>query len=92
MAITNDGPMFWAIKNGSPGTAIIGFGLVLSDDEIWSLILYECPFAGGQGRERMGQGKGMGPMMGPGRGMGGMEHDGPRSGMRERGGDSERGE
>lgn len=76
MAITNDGQMFWAIKNGSPGTTIIGFGPVLSDDEIWSLIQYECTFADGQGRGRMGQGKGMGPMMGPNHGMGSMEHDG----------------
>jgi mono/diheme cytochrome c family protein len=78
-----EGEIFWAIKHGSPGTAMIGFGPVLSDDEIWSVIQYERTFAGTQGRGRMGHREGMGPMMGPGGGMGGMEHRGPRGDMRE---------
>ena len=78
-----EGEIFWAIKHGSPGTAMIGFGPVLSDDEIWSVIQYERTFAGTHGRGRMGHRKGMGPMMGPGGGMGGMEHRGRRGDMRE---------
>ncbi len=75
-----EGELFWVIKNGSPGTAMIGFGPVLSDDEIWSLIQYERTFAGGHGRGRMGHREGMGPMMG---GREGMEHRGRRGDMRE---------
>jgi mono/diheme cytochrome c family protein len=78
-----EGELFWVIKHGSPGTAMIGFGPVLSDEEIWSLIQYERTFAGGHGRRGMGRGEGMGPMMGSGGGMGGMEHRGPRSDMGE---------
>lgn len=78
-----EGEIFWVIKHGSPGTAMIGFGPVLSDEEIWSLIQYESTFAGKHGRGRMGRGEGMGPMMGPGGRMGGMEHRGPGSDMRE---------
>ena len=78
-----EGELFWVIKHGSPGTAMIGFGPVLSDEEIWSLIQYEGTFAGKHGRQGMGRGEGMGPMMGRGGKMGGMEHRGPRSDMRE---------
>lgn len=78
-----EGEIFWLIKHGSPGTAMVGFGPVLSDDEIWSVIQYERTFAGMHGRQGMGHGKGMGPMMGPSGGMGDMEHGGPRGGMRE---------
>jgi mono/diheme cytochrome c family protein len=75
-----EGELFWVIKHGSPGTAMIGFGPVLSDEEIWSVIQYERTFSGGHGQGRMGRGEGMGPMMGPGGGMGGGE------GMQHRGG------
>lgn len=78
-----EGEIFWVIKHGSPGTAMIGFGPVLSDDEIWSVIQYERTFAGEHGRRGMGHGKGMGPMMGPGGMMGGMDHGGRRGGMEE---------
>lgn len=79
-----EGELFWAIKYGSPGTAMIAFGSVLSDKEIWALIQYEQTFAGRHGPGMMGQGEGMGPMMGPGGGMGGME------GMQHRGRRGER--
>ncbi|MDH5252256.1 MAG: c-type cytochrome [Nitrospira sp.] len=75
----SEGEIFWTIKHGSPGTAMIAFGPVLSDEEIWSLIQYERTFAGGHGRRGMGRGEGMGPMMGPGGG----EHRGRRGGMDE---------
>lgn len=73
-----EGEIFWVIKHGSPGTAMIGFGPVLSDEEIWSLIQYERTFAGGHGRGRMGHGQGMGPMMGT---TGGIERGGRRDEM-----------
>ena len=78
-----EGEIFWAIKYGSPGTAMIAFGSVLSDNEIWSLIRYEQTFAGRHGM--MGHREGMGPMMGPG-GMGGREGMGHRG---RRGGEDE---
>ena len=78
-----EGEIFWVIKHGSPGTAMVGFGPVLSDDEIWSVIQYERTFAGMHGRQGMGHGKGMGPMMGPGGGMGDMHHRGQGGGMSE---------
>jgi mono/diheme cytochrome c family protein len=62
-----EGEIFWVIKHGSPGTAMIGFGDQLSDEEIWSIIQYERSFAGEHGRG----------MMGPG----GREHRGPMGGM-----------
>ncbi len=46
----SEGEVFWAIKYGSPGTAMIAFGSVLSDNEIWALIHYEQTFAGRHGR------------------------------------------
>lgn len=60
-----DGELFWVIKHGSPGTAMIGFEGQLSDEEIWSIIAYERTFAGGHG-----PGRGRGPR----HGMGGMGH------------------
>jgi mono/diheme cytochrome c family protein len=66
-----EGEIFWVIKYGSPGTSMIGFDSVLSDEEIWALIQYERTFAGDHGNGMMGRGKGMGPMMGPRGGMGG---------------------
>jgi len=40
-----EGELFWVIKHGSPGTAMIGFGSVLSDEDIWAVIQYERTFA-----------------------------------------------
>ena len=65
-----EGEIFWVIKNGSPGTGMIGFAGQLTDEEIWTLIQYERSFAGEHGPG----------MMGPGGGMGGREHRGPRDG------------
>ncbi|MEW6246947.1 MAG: c-type cytochrome [Nitrospirota bacterium] len=65
-----EGEVFWVIKHGSPGTAMIGFGNVLTDEEIWAIIRYERSFAGDHVP---------GEHMGPRRGMG------PRSGMGDRG-------
>jgi len=81
-----EGEVFWAIKYGSPGTAMIAFGSVLSDNEIWSLIHYEQTFAGRHGM--MGHGEGMGPGMGGGRA--GMGHRGQKGkgGMSECEGES----
>ncbi|MFN3680887.1 MAG: c-type cytochrome [Nitrospira sp.] len=60
-----EGEIFGVIKHGSPGTAMAGFGTMLSDKEIWSVIQYERTFAAGHGRRRMGPREGMGPRMGP---------------------------
>jgi len=76
-----EGEIFWVIKQGSPGTAMIGFGDQLTDEEIWSIIQYERSFAGDHGPGMMGNNGGMGHGMGPGGGMGGMEHRGPGGGM-----------
>ncbi len=77
-----EGEVFWAIKYGSPGTAMIAFGSVLSDNEIWALIHYEQTFAGRHGmmghREGMGPGGGMGGREGMG-----MGHRGRRGGADE---------
>lgn len=35
----SDGQLFWVIKNGSPGTGMMPFG-ILSDDDVWKLIHY----------------------------------------------------
>ncbi|NGZ95014.1 MAG: cytochrome C [Nitrospira sp. WS110] len=72
-----EGEVFWVIKHGSPGTGMIGFGQVLSDEEIWSLIQYEQTFAGMQGPGMRGRRGGMGPMRGS---EGGMGHAGPKDG------------
>ena len=67
-----EGEVFGVIKHGSPGTGMIGFGSMLSDEEIWTIIEYERNFAGGHrpgghmGRGGMGR---MGPR-GPEGGMG----------------------
>ncbi|MGB0908900.1 MAG: c-type cytochrome [Nitrospirales bacterium] len=50
-----EGEIFGVIKHGSPGTAMIPFGGLLTDEEIWTVIQYERSFAGGHGR---GGGKG----------------------------------
>lgn len=56
-----EGEVFWVIKNGAAGTAMIPFGGVLTDEEIWTVIQYERSFAGGHGSMGgMGPG-GMGP-------------------------------
>jgi mono/diheme cytochrome c family protein len=35
-----DGQLFWIIENGSPGTAMPGFGDKLTDRQIWQLVHY----------------------------------------------------
>jgi mono/diheme cytochrome c family protein len=67
-----EGEVFWVIKHGSVGTAMVGFGEQLTDKEIWSVIQYLRTFGGEHGPGMMGHGEGMGPMMGSGGGMGGM--------------------
>lgn len=57
-----EGEIFWVIKHGSPGTAMIPFGGLLSDEEIWTVLQYERSFAAGHGRRGMGRHEGMGPM------------------------------
>lgn len=66
-----EGEIFWVIKHGSPGTGMIGFGSMLSDEEMWAIMQYERSFAGGHGR---------GGHMGRG-GMGRMGPRGPEGGM-----------
>ncbi len=75
----SEGELFWVIKHGSPGTSMIGFGSVLSDNEIWTLIHYERTFSGMHGMGMMKDGEGMGPASG----MGGMQHRGRRGGERD---------
>jgi mono/diheme cytochrome c family protein len=70
-----EGEIFWVIKHGSPGTGMIGFGQVLSDEEIWALIQYEQTFAGMHGPGMRGHRGGMGGMKGMGR-HGGRDGDG----------------
>jgi mono/diheme cytochrome c family protein len=79
-----EGEIFWVIKHGSPGTGMIGFGQVLSDEEIWSLIRYERTFAGRHRPDMRGRGEGLGSMRGSG-GMGGMQHQGRKGGLRTEG-------
>lgn len=43
----SEGEIFWVIKHGSPGTGMIPFGGMLTDEEIWTVIQYEQSFAGG---------------------------------------------
>ncbi len=78
-----EGELFWVIKHGSPGTAMAGFGPVLSDEEIWSLIQYERTFAGRHGPGMRGRrdGRGRMRMMGPDRGRDSMQHRGRRGGV-----------
>jgi mono/diheme cytochrome c family protein len=44
-----EGELFWVIKYGSPGTAMIGFADQLTDEDIWAIIQYERSFSGGHG-------------------------------------------
>ena len=81
-----EGEIFWVIKNGSAGTAMVGFGGQLTDGEIWALLQYIRNFGGEHGPGMMGHGEGMGPMMGGGEGMGGMGQGGRRGGMEGMGG------
>ena len=71
-----EGELFWVIKHGSPGTAMVGFGQALSDEEIWAIIQYERGFARGHGPGMIGDGESGGPMRGPVGGMGGCEGEG----------------
>ena len=43
----SEGEIFWVIKYGSPGTGMIPFGGMLSDEEIWTVMQYERSFSGG---------------------------------------------
>ncbi len=54
-----EGEIFWATKHGVPGTSMIGFGALLTDEEIWAVIRYLRNFAGdrGMGREHRGMGR-----------------------------------
>ena len=47
-----EGEVFWVIKHGSSGTAMIPFGGLLSDEEIWTVMQYERSFAGGHGKRK----------------------------------------
>lgn len=49
-----EGELFWVIKYGSPGTGMIPFGGLLSDEEIWAVLRYERGFAARHGQGRMG--------------------------------------
>ena len=44
-----EGEIFWLIKNGSPGTGLVGYGDQLTDGEIWGLIQYLRSFTGEHG-------------------------------------------
>jgi mono/diheme cytochrome c family protein len=44
-----EGEIFWVIKHGSPGTAMIGFNGQLTDEEIWTVMRYLRTFAGARG-------------------------------------------
>ncbi len=63
-----EGEIFWVIKHGIAGTAMIPFGSQLSDEEIWTVMQYERSFAGDHGPPAS-----MGPR-------GGTGHKGPRGG------------
>jgi len=59
----SEGEIFWVIKYGSPGTAMIPFGGLLSDEEIWTVMQYERSFSGGpHGGEGGGRHQGRGMM------------------------------
>lgn len=70
-----EGEIFWVIKNGSPGTSMISFGGLLSDEEIWTVMQYERSFVHGHGPRARDERGPMGP--GPGRGRHGMMGPGP---------------
>ncbi|GJL69103.1 MAG: hypothetical protein NPIRA06_17380 [Nitrospirales bacterium] len=65
----SEGEIFWVIKYGSPGTGMIPFGGMLSDEEIWTVMQYEQSFSGGSHGGGGGPQRGRGPQ---GRGM--MKH------------------
>lgn len=77
-----EGELFWVIKHGSSGTGMVGFGQVLSDEEIWALIQFERTFSEKHGpgmrrhRGGMGPSDGMTEMQGTG-------HRGRRGGIDE---------
>lgn len=50
-----EGEIFWVIKNGSPGTGMIPFGGLLTDEEIWTVMQYARSFANDRGAEGMGR-------------------------------------
>ena len=75
-----EGEIFWVIKNGSPGTGMIPFGGLLTDEEIWTVMQYERSFAKGHGGVGMGRHRGMGPM-----GHGKKKGRGGRHGMKKSG-------
>ena len=56
-----EGELFWVIKYGSPGTGMIPFGGLLTDEEIWTVMQYERSFAKGHGPGGMGRHRGRGP-------------------------------
>ena len=71
-----EGEIFWIIKYGSQGTAMIPFGGLLSDEEIWTVMQYERSFSGGRHRGGGGPHTGGGPNHddGPHMGRGMMRH------------------
>ncbi len=81
----SEGEIFWVIKHGIPGTAMLPFGAMLSDEEIWTIMQYERSFSGGPGgMMREGGMGGPGEPRGGREGMGGMPGGG-RGGMMEGG-------
>lgn len=60
----SDGEVFWVIKHGSAGTAMIGFGDLLTDEEVWALVQYLHSFGAEAGHH--GRGPGMGGRHGRG--------------------------
>ncbi len=81
----SEGEIFWVIKHGIPGTAMLPFGAMLSDEEIWTIMQYERSFSGGPGgMMREGGTGGPGEPRGGREGMGGMPGGG-RGGMMEGG-------
>lgn len=50
-----EGEIFWAIKHGIPGTGMIPFAGLLTDEEIWTVMQYERRFAGRHGPRRRGE-------------------------------------
>ena len=58
----SEGEVFWVIKHGSPGTAMIPFGGLLSDEEIWTVMQYERSFAARHGGQGLGRHQGKSPM------------------------------
>jgi uncharacterized membrane protein YkoI/mono/diheme cytochrome c family protein len=87
----SEGEIFWVIKHGSAETAMIPFGGLLSDEEIWTVMQYEQSFAGGP-KQRDGSPRGGGGRGGRHKG-GGMRlhlNDEEGHGKREKEGHGER--